>query len=103
MIKSLEEFQVKNCDLKFRFEKFKPVQLLSFANNLTFTDFKVSEELYDKILNKTQCLLEGNWVNIKNGDSFWPQYLEERIDILQSIITKFLVEFLSPVFQNSTE
>lgn len=103
MIKSLEEFKVNDIDFTFRFKKIKPTKLLSLSTQLGTQDLANNESTYDFILENTEVKVEGTWTTIKEKDVFFPPILEARLDVLQSIVVKFISEFLAPVFTKSAE
>lgn len=103
MIKSLEEFKIDNIDFSFRFKKIKPTKLLSLSTQLGSQNLETNEQVYDFILENTEVKVEGTWTTIKEKEVFFPPILEERLDILQSIVVKFIGEFLTPVFTKSVE
>lgn len=103
MIKALQEFTVDNCEFTFRFSKIKPTTLLALTSSLSLSELKTSERVFDFILEHTEANLNGEWHKVKQGEVFMPPVLEEQMKVLMEIITKFMKEFLEPVFTNSVE
>lgn len=100
----LEEFKVKDCEFVFRYTRIKPTLLLSMTTQLAFNDLNKNTKIYDLILNHTEVKVDGVWNKLMDiqGDYF-PPILENRIDVLNQIITKYLNEYLAPSFKSVVE
>lgn len=103
MIKHLEEFKVDDIDFTFRYKKIKPTKLLALSTQLGNQDLTTNEEVYDLILENTEVKVEGSWVTLKEREVFFPPILEERLDVLQSLVIKFIKDYLTPVFMRPEE
>lgn len=103
MLKLLEPFKIKDCDLEFRFAKMKPTELLSVATQLGKDELSANEKVYDYILEHTEVQTDGKWGVVKDKDFWWPQYLEERVDLVQALVIKFIGEYLTPSFTKSVK
>lgn len=92
-------------DLQFRFKNIKPTELLALQMTINFNDFEKTTKLFEFILENTEVLIAQTWLNVKEKgrDVYLPVGIENELNVLMDISTKFLTDVVKPVFQKSRE
>ena len=97
----MDEFIVKinDKDFTFRVKKMNGIQALSFRS--LFFNMKDNVEksnlAYYTILENTQVLVGNSWCDVKQGNSFIPEGLENSATTILEIASKFL-DYLKTFF-----
>lgn len=95
-MKMMETFESDGYQL--RFKKISTPKLLSLATVIDLDDINKTEELYNFILENTEIFLVDQWMPLKDGDTYWPNGIDENYTFLTSIIKTFNEEILKKVF-----
>lgn len=100
----MKEFTIDlKPEMQFRFKDISPVKMLALQTSIDFNDFDKTTELFSFILENTQSNISGIWtdVKLKDREVYLPQGIENELNVLMEICTKFLNEVLKPVFMKS--
>lgn len=100
----MKEFKLTTKpEIELRFKDISPVKLLALQMSIDFNNFDKTSDLFSFILENTEVNIAGTWtsVKIKDRDVYFPQGIEQEIDVLMDICITFLNEVIKPVFQKS--
>lgn len=102
-----EEFNIStNKDLKFRFKKMSPIDILAISNDIEMYAGNNDSEVYKKyliaVLENTEVKINNSWLPVKEGGNYYPAYIQDDIRGLREIVNKFFVDVIKPIFIDSS-
>lgn len=96
----MKEFKIKNN--VYRIKQMNAIQLLAFKTQINFDDFKKAESLYSLVLENVEVQVNDKWLQVKQGNNYYPAKIENDVEAIEEILNQFL-EYLKEVFQKSNE
>ena len=94
----MEEFKVK--DFTFRLKKMNAIDLLALRSQISFDSFENAQQLYNTILERVEVKVKDDWIQVKQGNNYYPASIEEDVDAIETIISEVMT-YLKKVFQKS--
>lgn len=103
-MREMEVFRLPGKTNEFRVKKISPTTLLSLQVTLDFNDIKKTTELMNFILEHIEVNIGGQWVQFKETgrDVYYPVGIEKDLSTLTELVTKFLNDYLKPLFTKSS-
>lgn len=104
-MKIQEEFTIENYDYTFRVAKMNAIELLALETQLNFKGINQSQAAIESILERIEVKVGDKWVAVKMKDRqvYTPAEVEDDINLVAKLMTKFTKEIVNPVFQKSEE
>jgi len=97
----MNEFEVANR--KYRIKKMNAIQLLAIRSTMSFDDTEKVNKTYEQMLEHIEVNVKDNdWLQVKQGNNYYPAGIEDEINIIQKLITHFL-DYMKSVFMKSSE
>lgn len=94
------EITIKN--FKFRIKKMNVIELMAIRSTMNFDDVDKLQKTYGNMLERIELNVQDDkWIQVKQGNDFYPSSLETDIELTQELITFFLA-YLKEVFQKSS-
>jgi len=92
-------------NLEFRIKKISPVKLLSVATQFGGKDMASTEQIFTFALENTEVKVLDQWLPVKetNKEVYWPADIEDKMQVLQEVVTHFITDVLAMVFTKSSE
>jgi len=92
-------------NLEFRIKKISPVKLLSVATQFGGKDMSSTEQIFTFALENTEVKVLDQWLPVKetNKEVYWPADIEDKIQVLQEVVTHFITDVLIMVFPKSSK
>lgn len=94
------EFEIKGN--VYRIKKMNAIELLALRSQISFEDLTSAEKFYNEILEKFEVKLKDNWLQVKNGNDYFPAGIEDDLDVISELISK-MMEYLREVFIKSSK
>lgn len=103
-MRELEVFRMNGKTNEFRIKKISPTTLLALQVTLDFDDLAKTQNLMNFILENIEVNINGSWVQFKEKgrDVYYPIGIEKDLSFLTELVTKFLNEYLKPLFMRSS-
>ena len=101
-----EEFTIeKYDDYLFRFAKMNAIEILALETQLNFKTINQSQAGIEAILERIEVKVGNNWepVKMKDRQVYTPSIVEEDVNLVAKLVTKFTKGLIEPVFQKSEE
>ncbi len=104
-MKIQEEFTIENYDYTFRVAKMNAIELLALETQLNFKGLNQSQAAIESILERIEVKIGDKWATVKMKDRqvYTPTEVEEDVNLVAELMTKFTKEIVNPVFQKSEE
>ena len=104
-MKELESFKVEGCANEFRIRRIAPTTLLALQVTLDLNDLTKTQSLMSFIFENLDVNINGEWINFKEKgrEVYYPIGIEKNLNTLTLLATKFLNEYLKPLFMKSSE
>lgn len=92
-------------NLEFRIKKISPVKLLSVATQFGGKDMASTEQIFTFALENTEVKVLDQWLPVKetNKEVYWPADIEDKVQVLQEVVTHFVTDVLAMVFTKSSK
>lgn len=102
-MRELEVFRIPGRNNEFRVKKISPTTLLALQVTLDFNDLSKTQSLMNFILEHIEVNINGQWVQFKEigRDVYYPVGIEKDLSFLTELVTKFLNDYLKPLFTKS--
>lgn len=94
----MNEFVVK--DFTFRIKRMNAIELLAIKSVIAFDNIKDLIETYSYLLEKIEVKVKDSWLQVKQGNNFYPAAIETDVEIIDSLITHIL-QYIKSVFTKS--
>lgn len=87
-------------EFKFRIKKMNVIELMAIRSTMNFDDVDKLQQTYNNMLERIELQVGDKWLQVKQGDDYYPAGLENDFELTQDLITFFL-SYLKSVFQKS--
>ena len=94
----MDEFEVKG--LTFRIKKMNAIETLAMQSQISFDSMDETVKCYNTILERIEVKVKDQWIQVKQGNQFYPAELENDVQMTEAII-KQMIAYLKSVFQKS--
>lgn len=91
----MNEFKVK--DNTFRIKEMNAIELLAFKSQINFDKFKSVVDLYSLVLENVEVKCGDKWLQVKDGNNYYPASIEKDVKSIEGILDNFL-QYLKEVF-----
>lgn len=96
----MNEFEVKGKI--FRIKKMNAIETLALKQYIDFDDFNSTLKFFNLILERIEYKMDNTWLQVKQGDDYYPCGIENDPIMIHGLISKFL-SWLKSVFTKSEE
>lgn len=97
----MKEFRVGNFN--YRIKKMNAIQLLALRSSMNFDDSDKLQACFERFLENIEVQVKDDkWLQVKQGNDYYPANIEEDIDAIQELIHNF-VKYIKSVFTKSSE
>lgn len=86
--------------INYRIKKMNAIELLAIRGTISFDDYEKLAKAYDVLLSKVEVQLKDKWLQVKQGDDFYPASLEND-PITVEKISRQVMSYIVSVFQQS--
>lgn len=86
--------------INYRIKKMNAIEILAIRGTISFDDYEKLVKAYDVLLSKVEVQLKDKWLQVKQGDDFYPASLEND-PITVEKIAKQVMSYIVSVFQQS--
>lgn len=86
----------------YRIKQMNAVELLAMRASIDFSSVEAISKSYYAILERMEVEVKGSWLQVKQGNDYYPADLENNVGVVEQLISKF-VGYLSDVFTKSGE
>lgn len=99
-----KEFKIEGYDYTFRIAKMNAIDTLAMRTQLKTNTVDDAKRLFSTILENIEVNCEGKWfkVKLKGKEVYMPTFVENDVQIVDKLVSYFVTEFLSVVFQKSS-
>lgn len=100
-----KEFTIDGYDFQFRFAKMNAIEILALQTQLTFNSIAQSQINIESMLERIEVKIGDSWtlVKMKGRQVYTPTSIEENIDLVSKLCSKFMDMIINPLFQKSEE
>lgn len=95
----MEEFVIGNNT--FRIKRMNAIELLAFQSSTSFESYEDSLKSFDTILEHVEVKCNDVWLQVKQKSNYYPAGIENDINAIQEIVTRF-TDYLRSVFSKSS-
>ena len=95
-----ETFKIEGYDFNFRVKELNAIDAFALRLQLKFNDYETAKRATALILSNLEVEIKGNWLPVKEGDSYYPVEIANDANAIDELCSKFLISF-SKVFQSS--
>lgn len=101
-----KEFNISTQpNLKMKFKEQSPIDILAIANNVEMYVGTYDSNLYKNFLNSalenTLVLIDKTWLPLKDGNNYYPVYMENDLKGLKEVANIYFDEVIKPIFFTS--
>ena len=96
----MNEFEVNGKT--FRIKKMNAIEILALRQHVDFENFSGTMKLFNLALEHIEHKVKESWIQVKQGNDYYPSGLEEDITLVNELISTFL-NWLKSVFPKSSE
>ena len=94
----MENFVINEHE--YRIKKMNAIEMLALRSQIAFDNFEDTMNFYNLLLEKVEVKCGDKWLQVKDGENYYPAGIEEDIDTVDELIGK-AVEYLKSVFRKS--
>lgn len=94
----MENFVINEHE--YRIKKMNAIEMLALRSQIAFDNFEDTMNFYNLLLEKIEVKCGDKWLQVKDGENYYPAGIEEDIDTVDELIGK-AVEYLKSVFRKS--
>lgn len=76
------------------------IEMLALRSQIAFDNFEDTMNFYNLLLEKVEVKCGDKWLQVKDGENYYPAGIEEDVDTVDELIGK-AVEYLKSVFRKS--
>lgn len=84
----------------YKIKEMNAIELLAFRTQINFDTYEDTMKLYDLILRNIEVEVNGKWIQVKQGNNYYPKGLENDAEVIQKLFDYFL-EYIKSVFTKS--
>lgn len=96
----MKEFELKGN--VYRIKKMNAIELLALRSQISFDDLSSAQKFYEEILEDFEVQIKNNWIKVKQGNNYYPDGIENDIEVISELITK-MMDYLKEVFLKSSK
>lgn len=94
----MENFVINEHE--YRIKKMNAIEMLALRSQIAFDNFEDTMNFYNLLLEKVEVKCGDKWLQVKDGENYYPAGIEEDVDTIDELIGK-AVEYLKSVFRKS--
>ena len=94
----MENFTLNNNE--FRIKKMNAIEVLAMRTQISFDTLEETMKFYNMLLEKVEVKCADKWIQVKDGENYYPAGIEDDIQVIDEII-KHVMDYLKTVFQKS--
>ena len=94
----MENFVINEHE--YRIKKMNAIEMLALRSQIAFDNFEDTMNFYNLLLEKIEVKCGDKWLQVKDGENYYPAGIEEDVDTVDELIGK-AVEYLKSVFRKS--
>jgi len=94
----MENFVINEHE--YRIKKMNAIEMLALRSQIAFDNFEDTMNFYNLLLEKVEVKCGDKWLQVKDGENYYPAGIEEDVDTVDELIGK-AVEYLKSVFRKS--
>ena len=94
----MENFVINEHE--YRIKKMNAIEMLALRSQIAFDNFEDTMNFYNLLLEKVEVKCGAKWLQVKDGENYYPAGIEEDVDTVDELIGK-AVEYLKSVFRKS--
>ena len=94
----MENFVINEHE--YRIKKMNAIEMLALRSQIAFDNFEDTMNFYNLLLEKVEVKCGDKWLQVKDGENYYPVGIEEDVDTVDELIGK-AVEYLKSVFRKS--
>ena len=94
----MENFVINEHE--YRIKKMNAIEMLALRSQIAFDNFADTMNFYNLLLEKVEVKCGDKWLQVKDGENYYPAGIEEDVDAVDELIGK-AVEYLKSVFRKS--
>ena len=98
MNNAITETTIKN--FTFRIKKMNVIELMALRSTISFDDTNKAQKTYNEMLERIELNVDEKWLQVKQGNDYYPASLEEDFELVEGLI-KFFLQYLKSVFPKS--
>lgn len=101
----MNEFKIKSSDLDFRVKKMNAIEILAVRANIGNRTVEESMKSFKTILECIEVRCDNSWIPAKmqGREVYFPDGLENDVNIINELLGYFMGTYLKAVFQKSNE
>ena len=99
----MDEFKITHSSETFRVKKMNAIEALALQSQIDFDSVESTEKLYNAILERLEVKVNDQWLPVKEKgrNIYYPDGIENCVNVIQELIHHFLYDYLKPLFQKS--
>lgn len=99
----MNEFSIKSSDLTFRIKHMNAIEILAMRTQFSNESLESTITSFKTILENIEVKCDEKWIpaKIKGREVYFPDGLENDINVVNDLISYFIGTFLKSVFQKS--
>lgn len=94
----MENFTIK--DNEYRIKKMNAIEMLALRSQIAFDNFEETNNFYNLLLEKIEVRCGKDWLQVKDGENYYPAGIEDDIESIEELINK-MMDYLKMVFRKS--
>lgn len=94
----MENFTIN--DNEYRIKRMNAIELLALRSQISFDNYEETKNFYNLLLEKFEVKCGKEWLQVKDGENYYPAGIENDIELIDTLIAK-MMEYLKSVFQKS--
>ena len=94
----MNEIVVNN--FTYRIKQMNAIELLALRSQLSFDSFDNAKHTYEVLLSYLEVNVKNQWLQVKQGNNYYPHNIENDIDSIQTLI-QHITNYLKEVFHLS--